>query len=49
MRGICRNCDTDQREHADHCYIVVEEIDYGTVATSETFCSWYCLKRWYDL
>ena len=49
MRGICRSCDMDMRIYADNCYIVVEEIDYGVPTETNSFCSFGCLKRWYEL
>lgn len=44
----CSACDVDFVE-TEQCYIVLEEIDYGTAVDNKRFCSYRCLKEWYGL
>jgi len=47
----CDNCDCDLMNDNEECYITIAEFDYGLLveASDKLFCSWRCLKRWYEL
>jgi len=45
----CAYCDADLAHDNEGCCIIVTEIDYGIGMDQKRFCSFRCLKRWYDL
>ena len=46
---VCAVCDADLHHDNEGCFIIITEVDYNIAIDEKRFCSFRCLKSWYDL